>query len=230
MLVPCAYLYGSIPIVWLIARLKGVDLREWGGGNIGTTNLMKATGFWLGLGGAAFDFTKGLLPILVGYYILHLDLVIVCLAGLAGIAGQCWPLFLKFSGGRGGAASVGMAVTLVPKEAMIALIPFMLSGVWHKISPFRGRSHPEREVEGGLEGEQTRIVPMAMLISFALLPLITALWQCPLTITLGAAGLFLLLAVRRLTAGIWDELTERPREVSILRILINRFLYDRSYH
>jgi hypothetical protein len=67
-----------------------------------------------------------------------------------------------------------------------------------------------------------------MLISFALLPLITALWQQSLTVTLGTAGLFLLLVVRRLTVGIREELAGLPRGVAILPIFINRFLYDRS--
>ena len=228
-LIPCAYLYGSIPFVWLIARSKGVNLRQRGGGNIGTTNLIKTTGFWVGLGGAFFDFTKGLLPILVGYYILHLSLVTVCLAGLAGVAGQCWPLFLKFSGGRGGTPSMAMALTLVPWEALIALIPFMLSGIRYRIAPFRGRSRLGAEGGGSAERGQTHIVPLAMLVSFALLPLITALWQQPLTVTLGTVGLFLLLVVRRLTVGIREELAGLPRGVAILPIFINRFLYDRSH-
>jgi len=161
--------------------------------------------------------------------ILGFDLTVICIAGLAAVAGQCWPVFLKFFGGRGGASSCGLAVMLAPKEFLIAVIPFVVAGLWRNI-PLLLTSR------GSKTGERLRfrqapsdIVPLAMLLSFAILPLITWLSGQPEVISLALVGVFCLLVARRLTADVRRDFNEASNRRALMAVLVNRLLYDRSY-
>jgi hypothetical protein len=68
-----------------------------------------------------------------------------------------------------------------------------------------------------------------MLISFALLPIITWLWGEPQATCLAFVAIFLLLVIRRLTADLSRDLKAGPTSEAVITILLNRFLYDRSY-
>src|SRR6266487_4098767 len=95
-----AYLYGSIPLVYLLGLRSGVDLKHSGSGNVGVSNLAAEGGVWRTLIGGLFDASKGYLPIRIcrrlGY-----PAQVAELAGVCGVLGQCWPLFLRFNGGLG---------------------------------------------------------------------------------------------------------------------------------
>ncbi|MGD2018658.1 MAG: glycerol-3-phosphate 1-O-acyltransferase PlsY [Planctomycetota bacterium] len=135
MLVPvlavlASYLLGSIPFGLVMARvLKGVDLREVGSGNIGATNAMRVLGKPLGLVAFLLDFGKGLVPtLLLAPHAAPLDDVAPYLAaalcGTAAVVGHCFPVYLRFKGGKGVATGCGAIVGVDP---MI----FVLSGlVW----------------------------------------------------------------------------------------------------
>jgi len=217
-LVVGAYLYGSIPFVWWMAKLKGVDLRRDSLGSVSTTSLYHSSGLPLAILGGLGDLSKGILPVVIGYYVLDFRLAIVCLAGFVAILGQNWPIFLKFCGGRGASVSLGVAFTLALVPTFIALIPFLGGMVWRT-------SHGKRQQ---IEGTPSRIVPLGMLASFAILPLIAWLWGEPQAIILTFVGILLLVVIRRLTADLGRELREKPEGVSLPEMLLNRFLYDRS--
>jgi glycerol-3-phosphate acyltransferase PlsY len=216
-----AYFYGSLPFVWLTARRKGVNLREYGSGSISGSALYSAAGAAAVVVGGFADFTKGILPVAVGYYLLNFDLEVVYLAGILALIGQCWPIFLHFHGGRGGSVGIGMGITLIPKQTLIALIPYFVGLIWHGLIA--------RPAKGQGKEAPSRIVPLGMLISFALLPIITWLWGEPQVTSLAFATVFLLLVIRRLTADLGGELKAKPPSEAVTAILLNRFLYDRSY-
>jgi len=125
-----SYLLGSVPFGLVMARvIKGVDLREVGSGNIGATNAMRVLGKPLGLVAFLLDFGKGLVPTLVlAPHAAALDETTPWLAasvcGTAAVIGHCFPLYLRFKGGKGVATGCGAIVGVDP---MI----FVLSGlVW----------------------------------------------------------------------------------------------------
>jgi glycerol-3-phosphate acyltransferase PlsY len=109
-----AYLVGSIPSAQLLARLKGVDLRQVGSGNIGAGNLTHAVGPQWGLAAGVFDGLKGLVPVLVARYILDMGLAASGMAGLAAVIGHCWSIFVRGRAGRGLATSAGLMFVLDP--------------------------------------------------------------------------------------------------------------------
>ena len=108
-----AYLLGSIPSGYIIGRLAaGIDIREYGSGNVGASNVIAHVGRMTGIAqGLVFDgFLKGYAPILIGRYVLEVDLWAQCAAGLVAILGHNWSPFIRFTGGRG--VATAMAVTL----------------------------------------------------------------------------------------------------------------------
>ncbi len=108
------YLLGSIPFAYIAARLvKGVDIRKVGGGNIGALNVMREIGTAAGIGVLIADIAKGAIAVLIAQW-LDVSLIVVFIAGLAAVVGHSWPIFLKFSGGRGGATTLGVLSALAP--------------------------------------------------------------------------------------------------------------------
>jgi glycerol-3-phosphate acyltransferase PlsY len=129
-----AYLLGSIPFGFLIAKTKGIDIRTVGSGNIGATNVFRSISKKLGIITFALDFLKGccgaaLLPLLAQQLAPDLltglskdALPVFC--GALTIVGHNWTCFLSFKGGKGIATSAGMLIGLSPLSMVIAL------GVW----------------------------------------------------------------------------------------------------
>ena len=116
-----AYLLGSVPLGLCIARMKGIDLRQVGSGNIGATNTMRALGKGWGLVSFAFDFAKGWMPVFWLAPRLVPDsqeLQIAC--GAAAVLGHCFPLYLRFHGGKGVATGCGAIVGIDPVVFLIA--------------------------------------------------------------------------------------------------------------
>ena len=122
-----AYLLGSVPFAFLIARAHGKDLRTIGSGNIGATNLARAAGRKWGYTCFALDVLKGLLPMAaVGVVAGGPDepalLALWLAVGIAAILGHVFSLFLNFKGGKGVATSFGVALGLWPYFTGCALI------------------------------------------------------------------------------------------------------------
>ncbi len=129
-----AYLLGSIPFGFLIARAHGVDIRTKGSGNIGATNVFRSIGKGPGLLTFALDFAKGLVSALLiagaadrflGPVGAHLPLLrLVCGAG--AFLGHSFPVFLGFRGGKGVATGVGLVMGLCPAAAGIRLAVWLV--------------------------------------------------------------------------------------------------------
>ena len=112
-----AYMLGSIPSGMLVARLKGVDLRKVGSGNIGATNVARAMGKGWAIAVLAADAAKGFVPVWLGRR-LGLAPTVVALAGFLAIAGHMFTIFLRGRGGKGVATSLGVALALCPLAAL----------------------------------------------------------------------------------------------------------------
>src|SRR5437773_9069825 len=108
-LVPPAYLLGSIPFGFLVARTRGIDPRKAGSGNIGATNVGRLLGGRFFAIVFALDFIKGLLPTLVASWVVHRQAetmdwtgyLLWLSVGFAAILGHMFSLFLGFKGGKG---------------------------------------------------------------------------------------------------------------------------------
>lgn len=123
-LIVLAYLVGSLsPSVTLGKWLKGVDVREHGSGNPGTTNAIRVLGAPLGGLVLVLDVLKGFLPVLLARYAA--GPVVVVLVATAALAGHNWSLFLRGKGGKGVATGAGTILAMMPLT-LIALVAAFL--------------------------------------------------------------------------------------------------------
>jgi len=129
-----AYLLGAIPFAYIAGRFtKDVDIRHVGGGNVGTTNVLREVGTGAGLLVFAGDVLKGVMAILVARW-LSVAMIIIFTAGLAAIIGHNWSIFIGFSGGKGGATTIGVFFALMPVYTAIIfgimlLVAFLTSNL-----------------------------------------------------------------------------------------------------
>ena len=119
-----AYLFGSLPIGLLVGRMvKGIDVRDYGSGNIGASNVWRTMGPLWGTAVFLFDFCKGYFPtVLTARLHAHLPEISPWLpvaVGLAAILGHNFSPFLRFKGGKGVATSLGVVFGLCPTAAVI---------------------------------------------------------------------------------------------------------------
>jgi glycerol-3-phosphate acyltransferase PlsY len=120
-----AFIVGSIPFGYVIGKLKGVDVRQHGSGNIGATNVSRVLGKKYGALVLFLDALKGALPVLI-LKILELPLEYQVLSGFFAILGHCFSPFLKFKGGKGVATGLGVFLVVSPKITFIAFSIFLL--------------------------------------------------------------------------------------------------------
>jgi acyl phosphate:glycerol-3-phosphate acyltransferase len=119
-----AYLIGSVPFGLILTRLAGAgDVRRIGSGNIGATNVLRTGRKGLALATLAFDMLKGTLPVWLAYRYLGPDMAVV--AALGAVLGHCFPVWLKFRGGKGVATAAGVVIALTPPVAAIAIATFL---------------------------------------------------------------------------------------------------------
>ena len=113
LLILCGYVLGSVPTGILVGRARGVDVRQVGSGNIGTANVLRAVGKWAAIATLAGDMLKGAIPVLIARAFTENAWVLAGVA-LAAVAGHCWPVFLRFKGGKGVATGAGTSIGLAP--------------------------------------------------------------------------------------------------------------------
>jgi glycerol-3-phosphate acyltransferase PlsY len=124
------YLLGSIPFGLIISRRKAkIDIRNYGSGRIGGTNVLRTLGRKAFLMVAGLDIAKGALAVIIAGLIIGNDYIIIgnsglgllsqVLAGLAAVVGHIWPVFLKFKGGRGVATFIGGLIALFPIAGLL---------------------------------------------------------------------------------------------------------------
>ena len=128
-----AYLLGSIPFGLLIAKARGVDLRNQGSKNIGATNVFRCVGKGWGFLALLLDALKGWIPAFLFpmAFASAPDLPAAplwtgLLFGMAAVVGHNWPVWLGFKGGKGVATSAGMLLGLAPAAVGIALGVFLV--------------------------------------------------------------------------------------------------------
>ena len=107
------YVLGSVPTGLLVGRAFGVDVRKVGSGNIGMANVLRAAGKWPAALTMLGDMLKGLLPVVVARGFTE-NAWVLAAVGLAAVAGHCWPVFLRFRGGKGVATGAGTSIGLAP--------------------------------------------------------------------------------------------------------------------
>ena len=106
-----AYLAGSIPFGLLLGKMAGVDVRDSGSGNIGATNVTRLAGKKFGVLTLFLDAGKGLLPMVIAQAAgATSDTVLLC--GAAAFVGHCYPVYLRFRGGKGVATALGVFLFL----------------------------------------------------------------------------------------------------------------------
>ncbi len=130
-----AYLVGSIPAAYVIPRLvAGVDIRKFGSGNLGATNVYRLLGWKFAVPVALFDVAKGAAPVLAARSLLPQHWMPLTV-GLAGILGHVFSIFLGFRGGKGVATSAGVLLGLAPKAvgASVAMWGIVLA-LWGYMS------------------------------------------------------------------------------------------------
>ncbi|MBN1141824.1 MAG: glycerol-3-phosphate acyltransferase [Deltaproteobacteria bacterium] len=124
------YLIGSIPFGLVVTRLAGVgDIRKAGSGNIGATNVYRTAGRRLGILTLFLDALKGALPLYFCKLFLPLDETRIGLIALALFLGHCFPIYLRFKGGKGVATALGVFLVLNPLAVLEALLLFVFI-VW----------------------------------------------------------------------------------------------------
>jgi len=204
-LIVCSYLLGSVPSSYLAARSRGIDLRKDGTQQVGGGNLWRTTSRKLGLIVGIFDFFKGMLMMLIAWR-LGLDAGQQLAVGLAAVAGHNWPVFLRFYGGRGIATSIGIILVLpiindMTPWATVAFIVILIAGA-----------------------VVIRSTPVPILIGMILLPVMSATFREPLSVTMGFLAMVLIIIIKRLTA---QPATE-ARSIGMGHLLLNRLLFDRD--
>ena len=208
-MIAVAYLWGGIPTAYLVARLSsGIDIREYGSGNVGASNAVVHLGARTGVAVGLFDLIgKGIAPVLVAR---ALDAPTAAQVGvaLAAIGGHNWSPYIRFTGGRGvGTAGGTILAFALWYEALVATI--LIAGL------------------GRLVFKDTGLLT---LMAMAAMPLtavavgVLGIADRSAAAVVMCAGIAVLLTAKRLTAN-WERPdTEQP----VLRTLICRILWDRD--
>ena len=199
-----SYFLGSIPTAYIVGKtLKGIDVTEMGSKNVGGANL------WLTVSKKASvlvilaDAAKAVLAVMLAKALaLGLPFQIGC--GLLVTVGHNWSPFLRFKGGRGMACAGGIALILTPWQFLIVLPVVLLGFILKNLS-------------------------LTTIIGVLSLPLFTWVMTQNPTLTLGIAGIPLLMTVKRITAN-WEPFTpgEPVYSVILYRIMLDRDIPDRE--
>jgi len=192
-----AYLLGSIPFGLLLAKIFGrTDVRKAGSGNIGATNVLRVAGPAAGILTLLFDAGKGWLAVWIASRLMHGSSSMMIAAGFLALVGHCFPVWLRFRGGKGVATAAGIFLALCPEALLAALILFALV-VWY-----------------------SRYVSLGSLVAAAAIPLLVyLLWAPhfapPIIVTLGSIAIALLVSYQhRANIGRLMRGEEPPLSVS----------------
>ena len=118
------HVFGSIPCgLWIVQALHGIDIREYGSKNIGTTNVFRTVGGKTAALVMAADMLKGILAVALVNYLFH-DHMANVVTALGAVLGHSYSLFLGLKGGKGVATGLGLLLYLMPDACLISF------GVW----------------------------------------------------------------------------------------------------
>lgn len=121
-----AYVAGATPFGFLAGKMRGVDLRQHGSGNIGATNALRILGKPVGISVLVLDVLKGLLPVLLATETSELSAIHVATA-LAAILGHNYTFWLGFKGGKGIATTAGAILPIMPWALLVAIATWVIA-------------------------------------------------------------------------------------------------------
>lgn len=125
-----AYFFGAVPFGLLVAKSRGVNIREQGSGNIGATNVFRCVGKGWGIFTFVLDALKGFVPAFLFPILSHVAKEswgeFGVLFGLSAIIGHSFPVYLKFKGGKGVATSAGMLLGIAWESVAIGLVCWII--------------------------------------------------------------------------------------------------------
>jgi glycerol-3-phosphate acyltransferase PlsY len=178
-----AYLVGSLPTAYLLVRLMtGEDVRRKGSGNVGGTNALRTAGWKAGVAVTLIDIAKGALPVWLMTR-FNPESVWVAAAMLAAVLGHCYPVWLKFRGGKGVATGLGAFLVIAPLSAL-AVLP-----LWFIVLAI------------------SRLVALASMVASASFPLVLKLIDSPDVVTLVAVSAAAVLIIFRHSSNIRNMLS-----------------------
>ena len=130
------YLLGSIPFGYLLVRVTGGgDIRFIGSGNIGATNVARASGWSIGAATLILDAAKGFLAVRLVEHFSAGNIRFMMYAGLAAIFGHIFPIWLKFEGGKGVATALGVFLAICWTALAASMLLFLLVAFfWRYVS------------------------------------------------------------------------------------------------
>ncbi|MGI2336194.1 MAG: glycerol-3-phosphate acyltransferase [Dehalogenimonas sp.] len=205
LLAVAAYILGSIPVAYLIARwTRGIDLRKYGSGNVGSSNVMQATSKRWTIPVAAYDLGKGILAVWLARW-AGLDVGPQFMVGLAAVVGHNWPIFLGFRGGRGILTSLGVILAFSPLLGITVLV------MSFSLAPFKKLS-------------------LGVFIALLSLPVLSYFFSEffnidePVAVSVGLGAVTIMALGRRLIgrrSGLSTKLSNRE-------LMFNRLLFDRD--
>jgi len=172
-----AYLLGSIPTAYLAGRwLRGIDVRQYGTGNVGGSNIWHSVARWAIVPVGLFDVCKTALPAWLALDPLDLGYPVAVAAGLCAALGHAWSLYLGFTGGRALSSILGTLAVVFPWGTLIQL---SLMGL----------------------GLVTHIEALSASLGLLALPLLSLAFGRPPAVTWGCVAMIVLTAVKRVEAN-----------------------------
>ena len=188
-----AYLIGSLSFGYLVGRLQKIDIRDYGSGNVGATNVLRTLGVWPAVLTLVLDAGKGMAAVILARH-LGQSVWTPVLAGILAIVGHNWPFILRFRGGRGVATSLGVLLALMPQ------VVILVAAIWLILVFF------------------TRYISVGSIGAAMALPLAAWLFDQPIQLILGSFALATLIIwrhrpnMRRLLAGEEFKIGQRVKE------------------
>jgi len=128
-----AYLIGSIPFGIIISKIMGLgNLRNIGSGNIGATNVLRTGNKLAAILTLIFDLLKGAIAVIITYYIFNDTTAQI--AALSSFLGHCFPIWLKFKGGKGVATFIGISLALYWPAGILICLTWVLTAFLSRTS------------------------------------------------------------------------------------------------
>jgi glycerol-3-phosphate acyltransferase PlsY len=128
-----AYLIGSIPFGIIISKIMGLgNLRNIGSGNIGATNVLRTGNKLAAILTLIFDLLKGAIAVIITYYIYNDTTAQI--AALSSFLGHCFPIWLKFKGGKGVATFIGISLALYWPAGILICLTWVLTAFLSRVS------------------------------------------------------------------------------------------------
>ena len=121
------YIFGSIPWAFVLGKINGIDIRKYGSGNVGATNVRRTLGKKWAILCFFLDFMKGFLPVFILKQFVAAELVDktplgVIIIAFSAVAGHVWPLFLNFKGGKGISTIAGILLAVAPLSLLAGAV------------------------------------------------------------------------------------------------------------